>query len=164
MLYLKWITNKDLYLLYSPRNFSAQCCVAAQMGGGFGVGIDTCVCMTESLRCSPEMIIVLLIGHTPKQNESFKTKKIHGPGVRLWGFHTTLLSHKYRKVVPVSVCFRVKASERRCHVRWPLGRWGGWAPIKRREEAARCFLVVLLALGRFRANPACPNFWQNVAA
>ena len=33
LLYLKWITNKDL--LYSTRN-SAQCHVAAWMGGEFG--------------------------------------------------------------------------------------------------------------------------------
>ena len=33
LLYLKWITNKDL--LYSPRN-SAQCSVAAWIGGEFG--------------------------------------------------------------------------------------------------------------------------------
>ena len=33
LLYLKWITNKDL--LYSTWN-SAQCCVAAGMGGEFG--------------------------------------------------------------------------------------------------------------------------------
>ena len=33
LLYLKWITNKDL--LYSTGN-SAQCYVAAWMGGGFG--------------------------------------------------------------------------------------------------------------------------------
>ena len=33
LLYLKWITNKDL--LYSTWN-SAQCCVAAWMGGEFG--------------------------------------------------------------------------------------------------------------------------------
>ena len=32
LLYLKWITNKDL--LYSVQNF-AQCYVAAQMGGEF---------------------------------------------------------------------------------------------------------------------------------
>ena len=35
LLYLKWITNKDL--LYSIWN-SAQCCVAAWMGGVFGGG------------------------------------------------------------------------------------------------------------------------------
>ena len=33
LLYLKWITNKDL--LYSTMN-SAQCYVGAWMGGGFG--------------------------------------------------------------------------------------------------------------------------------
>ena len=33
VLYLKWITNKDL--LYNTRN-SAQCHVAAWMGGEFG--------------------------------------------------------------------------------------------------------------------------------
>ena len=33
LLYLKWVTNKDL--LYSTVN-SAQCYVAAWMGGGFG--------------------------------------------------------------------------------------------------------------------------------
>ena len=33
LLYLKWVTNKDL--LYSPWN-SAQCYVAAWMGGEFG--------------------------------------------------------------------------------------------------------------------------------
>ena len=33
LLYLKWITNKDL--LYSTGN-SAECYVAAWMGGGFG--------------------------------------------------------------------------------------------------------------------------------
>ena len=33
LLYLKWVTNKDL--LYSTGNF-AQCLVAACMGGGFG--------------------------------------------------------------------------------------------------------------------------------
>ena len=29
--------------------------------------MDTCICMAESLHCSPETIITLLIGHTPKQ-------------------------------------------------------------------------------------------------
>ena len=33
LLYLKWITNKDL--LYNARN-AAQCYVAARMGGEFG--------------------------------------------------------------------------------------------------------------------------------
>ena len=44
LLYLKWITNKDL--LYSTRN-SAQCCVAAWMGKGFwGEWIYVPVCLS----------------------------------------------------------------------------------------------------------------------
>ena len=49
LLYLKWITNKDL--LYSTGN-SAQCYVAAWMGGEFrGEWIHVYV-MAESLYCS----------------------------------------------------------------------------------------------------------------
>ena len=47
LLYFKWITIKDL--LYSTGN-SAQCYVAAWMGGEFGGERDTCVCMAESRR------------------------------------------------------------------------------------------------------------------
>ena len=53
LLHVKWITNKDL--LYSTWYFS-QCYVAALRGGGFGGRMDTCICMTESLCCSPETI------------------------------------------------------------------------------------------------------------
>ena len=51
LLYLKWITNKDL--LYSIWN-SARCYVAAWMGGEFGgecMCMCTCICMAESLPC-----------------------------------------------------------------------------------------------------------------
>ena len=34
-----------------------------------------CLCMTESLPCSPETITTLLIGHTSIQNKKFKRKK-----------------------------------------------------------------------------------------
>ena len=34
--------------------------------------MDTRICMAESLRCSPETITTLLIGHTPKQNKNLK--------------------------------------------------------------------------------------------
>ena len=34
--------------------------------------MDTCICMAESLRSSPETIITLLIGYTPIQNKKFK--------------------------------------------------------------------------------------------
>ena len=56
LLYLKWITNRDL--LYSTWN-SVQCYVAAWMGGDFGGKMDTCVCMAESLHCWPETITTL---------------------------------------------------------------------------------------------------------
>ena len=59
LLYLKSVTNKDL--LYSPGN-SAQCHVAAWMGvGGVWGRMDTCICMAESLCCSPETVTRLLI-------------------------------------------------------------------------------------------------------
>jgi len=34
--------------------------------------MNTCICMAESLRCSPEMTATLLIGYTPVQNKTFK--------------------------------------------------------------------------------------------
>ena len=44
--------------------------------GGRGVWgrMDTCICMTESLCCTPEAITTLLIGYTPVQNKSLKRK------------------------------------------------------------------------------------------
>ena len=66
LLYLKWITNKNL--LHSTRN-SAQCYVAAWMGGEFGI------CMVESLCCSPETITTFLIGYTPIQKKTFLKNK-----------------------------------------------------------------------------------------
>ena len=69
LLYLKWITNKDLQVpTYSTWN-SAPCYVAVRMGGEFGGRMDTCICMAKSLRCSPETLITLLISYTPMQNK-----------------------------------------------------------------------------------------------
>ena len=65
LLYLKWITNKNL--LYSIWD-SAQCYVAACMGGGFWEKTDTCIYMAESLYCLPETITTLLTGYSPIQN------------------------------------------------------------------------------------------------
>ena len=62
LLYLKWITNKDL--LYRTGN-SVHCYVAAWMGGEFGGRMDMCICMAESLCCPPETIITLLTGYSP---------------------------------------------------------------------------------------------------
>ena len=51
LLHLKWITNKDL--LYSTGN-SAQCHVAAWIGGEVEGEMCICVCMAESLCWPPE--------------------------------------------------------------------------------------------------------------
>ena len=44
------------------------------MGRGFWGRVDTRICMTESLPCSPETIKTLLIGYTPIQNVFGLTK------------------------------------------------------------------------------------------
>ena len=76
LLYTKWVTNKDL--LWSTGN-SAQCYVAACLGGGVSGRMDTRVCLAESLGCSLETITTLLIGHPPIENKKFKkiNKKYH---------------------------------------------------------------------------------------
>ena len=66
LLCLKWIIDKDL--LCSIGN-SAQCSVAAWMGGEFGGRVDTCIWMAESLCCPPETMTTLLIGYTLIQNK-----------------------------------------------------------------------------------------------
>ena len=77
-LYLKGITKK--HLLISTWN-SAQYYVAAWMGGEFGGRMDTCICMAESLRCSPETITTLFIGCQSVQFSSsvlFDSLQPHG--------------------------------------------------------------------------------------
>ena len=57
LLYLTWRTSKDL--LDSTGN-SAQCHVAACLGGEFGEGGEWIrICMAESLCCLPETITAL---------------------------------------------------------------------------------------------------------
>ena len=68
LLYLKWITKKDR--LYSTWN-SAQYCLAAWMEKEVWGRTDTCICMTECLHYSPEIITVLLIGYALIQNKMF---------------------------------------------------------------------------------------------
>ena len=60
LLHLKWITNQDL--LCSTGN-SAKCHAGAWMGGELG-RMDTCICMAESLRYSPETNTAWLIGYS----------------------------------------------------------------------------------------------------
>ena len=43
-------------------------------GRGLRGRIDTCICMAESLHCSPETIITLSIGYTPIKNKKIKNK------------------------------------------------------------------------------------------
>ena len=70
LLHLEWITSKDL--LYSPWN-SAQWYAAAWIGGSLGKNEYICICMAESLHCSPGTITALLMGYTPIQNKNSKT-------------------------------------------------------------------------------------------
>ena len=50
-------------------------------GSGVWGRRDTCICMTESLSCSPETTVALLIGYTPVQNENLKRTKISKPKI-----------------------------------------------------------------------------------
>jgi len=54
---------------------STQCYMPARMGGEFGGRMDTCICMAESLCCSLETTVTLLISYTPLQNMQFKVRK-----------------------------------------------------------------------------------------
>ena len=64
VLYLKWITNKDL--LYSTGN-SARCYMAARVGGSLGENGYTYM-YGKSLCCLPETI-TLSIRYSPLQNK-----------------------------------------------------------------------------------------------
>ena len=48
--------------------------------GGCCRRMDTCVCVTESLDCSPEAITTLLTGYTPIQYKKFIINKEMEPG------------------------------------------------------------------------------------
>ena len=61
LLYLKWITNKDLFY-----RVEVLLSVTWQLDGrGVWERMDTCICMAESLCCLSETIRTLLIGYTP---------------------------------------------------------------------------------------------------
>ena len=68
LLYLKWITNKDL--LYSTGN---SLNVMWQLDGREVWGrMDTYIHVAESLRGSPETTLTLFIGYTQYINKNFK--------------------------------------------------------------------------------------------
>ena len=63
LLYIKQITNKNL--LYSTGN-STQYSVMAYMGKeSKKKRMDVCICITDSLCCTPETKTTLLIEYTP---------------------------------------------------------------------------------------------------
>ena len=62
LLYLKWVTNK--VLLCNTGN-SAQCYVAAWMGGEFGGEWVHVYVRSELLCCAPETVTASSLGFTP---------------------------------------------------------------------------------------------------
>ena len=52
----------------------------AWIGGGVTGRVGTCICVAESIQCSPEANTTLLISYTPAQNQKFK----------VWGKKDTL--------------------------------------------------------------------------
>ena len=62
-------TDNTKQLLSSTGN-SAQC--GSLDGTEIWGRMDTCICMAEFLRSSPETITRLLIGYTPKQNKKVR--------------------------------------------------------------------------------------------
>ena len=69
LLYLKWITNKDLLELYSV----LYC--ASLDGRGVWRRMDTCLYMAENLHRSPKTITTLWTRYTSIQNKKLKRKK-----------------------------------------------------------------------------------------
>ena len=51
---------------------SAQCYLDRR---GVWGRMDSCACMTESLRCAPETITTVITGYTPVQNKKLKKIK-----------------------------------------------------------------------------------------
>ena len=75
LLYLKWTTNK--VLLYSTGN-SAQCFVAAWMGGQTGGEWIHVYVWLSPFNCSPETVITLIINYTPNKIKSLKERERKG--------------------------------------------------------------------------------------
>ena len=73
-IYLKWIANKDL--LYSSRN-SAQCYMAAWMGGEFGGGWIHMYVWLSFFAVHLKLSQALLISYTPIQNKTFFKIRIY---------------------------------------------------------------------------------------
>ena len=61
--------------------------------------VDICMCMTESLCCSPETITTLLIGYAPTQNKKFKQKTGPCRSPALYGHSLKGVGQQRRRVV-----------------------------------------------------------------
>ena len=68
LLYLRWITNKTCCIAHETV-LSVMCQPGWERFWG---RTDTCKCMVESPRCSPETTTLLLIDYIPIQNKSLK--------------------------------------------------------------------------------------------
>ena len=69
LLCLKWRTNQDLLCIKGTLlNVSGQPGWEGSLGS-----MDTCICVAQTLHCSPETITILLIDYTPIQNKKVKT-------------------------------------------------------------------------------------------
>ena len=53
-------------------------------GRGVWGRMNTCICMAESLPCSPETVTTLLIGYSPIQNTKFKKGLSYITGYKLF--------------------------------------------------------------------------------
>ena len=91
----KQITNKDL--LYITWN-SAQCCMAAWMGGEFGKNEYMYICMASSLHCSSETITILLISYTLIKSQK-KKKRRGGQADVCFSFVSKLFVFLYQTIL-----------------------------------------------------------------
>ena len=66
---VKWITIKNRVSIYHMQLCSMLC--GSLDGRGVWGKMDTCICMAQSLLCSVETIITLLISDTPIQNKFY---------------------------------------------------------------------------------------------
>ena len=68
LLYLKWITDKDLTVWHVKLDSMSY---GSPDGRRVWGRMDTCICMAESRRYSPETITTLSVGYTPIQDKKF---------------------------------------------------------------------------------------------
>ena len=84
LLYLKWTANKDLlYSTWNPARYHV-----AEDERGVCERMDTCVCIAESLHCSPETSRPWLVSSTLVQNKKFKKIKL---------FHIHTMTGRFKK-------------------------------------------------------------------